>query len=121
GVIALYQLLRQNGRMLARLDAIEAKLNIVPEPQPAGLSVNSQAPAFSLTDLDNATVTLDTLRDSGKPILLFFSEPGCSACDTIFPEVGTWQREHAERLLVVPISRGKIEVNRTKSTTHNVQ
>lgn len=121
-VVVLYHLLRQNGRLLARLDAIEAKLGIVPEqPQPAGLPVDSQAPAFSLAALDNATVTLDTLRKSGKPILLFFSEPDCGVCDTILPDVGTWQREHAERLVVVPISRGTAEANRVKSTTHKVQ
>ena len=122
GVVVLYHLLRQNGRMIARLDAIESKLGLVLEqPQPVGLPVNSQAPAFSLADLDNAIVTLDTLRGSGQPILLFFSEPGCSACDTILPDVGTWQREHAERLVIVPISRGKAEVNRAKSKAHKVQ
>jgi len=122
GVVVLYYLLRQNGRILARLEAVEAKPGIVPgQPQPAGLPVNSQPPAFSLTDLDSATVTLDTLRGSGKPILLFFSEPGFGACDTILPEVGTWQREHAERLLVVPISRGETEANRAKGKTHKVR
>jgi peroxiredoxin/uncharacterized membrane protein YphA (DoxX/SURF4 family) len=122
GVVVLYHLLRQNGRMLARLEAIEAKLGVVPaQPQPAGLPVNSQAPAFSLADLDNANVSLDMLRASGKPILLFFSEPGCGACDTILPDVGTWQREHAERLVVVPISRGKADANRAKNATHKVQ
>ena len=50
--------------------------------------------------------------EPGRPLLLFFSEPGCNACDSILPDVGKWQREHAERLVIVPISRGKLEVNR---------
>jgi methylamine dehydrogenase accessory protein MauD len=121
-VVVLYHLLRQNGRMLQRLDAIEAKLGIVPgQPQAAGLPVDSPAPAFSVQDLAGATVTLDTLSRGGKPVLLFFGEPGCNACDAILPEIGTWQREHAEVLAIVPISRGAAEVNREKSATHKVQ
>jgi uncharacterized membrane protein YphA (DoxX/SURF4 family)/peroxiredoxin len=117
-----YLLLHQNGRMLRRLDAIEAKLGIkAQEPQTAGLPINSAAPGFSLERLDGGTETLDSLRAGGKPILLFFSEPGCSECDTILPEVGLWQREHADRLVVVPISRGAPGVNRAKAATHNVE
>jgi thiol-disulfide isomerase/thioredoxin/uncharacterized membrane protein YphA (DoxX/SURF4 family) len=124
GVVAFYQVLRQNGRMLERLDAIEARVGVVPaseQPRAAGLPVDSTAPAFSLADLDGATVTLGALHQRGKPILLFFSEPGCAACETILPEVGRWQREHAERLVIVPISRGGADVNRAKSQAHQVQ
>lgn len=120
GAVVLYHLLRQHGRALHRIDALEAKLGIVNGPPPAGLPVDAEAPAFRLTDLDNVTVTLDALRASGKPVLLFFSEPGCGACDTILPEVGRWQREHAGTLVVVPISRGTADVNRAKGKIHSV-
>src|SRR5262249_41011624 len=101
GVIVLYHVLRQNGRILNRLDAIEAKLGSVPvhERQP-GLPVQSQAPLFELQAVHNAKVSLNMLRGIGKPILLFFSEPGCAACDAILPEIGLWQREHDELLLI---------------------
>ena len=122
GVVVLYHLLRQNGRLLQRLDAIEAKTGIVPDlPKPPGLPLDSPAPVFSLAGLDGATVTLDSLWATPTPVLLFFSEPGCGACETILPEVGTWQREHAERLVVAPISRGKVEVNRAKGKAHGVR
>jgi peroxiredoxin len=121
-LLVFYQLLRQNGRTLQRLDAIEAKLGIKAQvPQAAGLPVNSAAPAFELPRLDGASVTLDALREGGKPILLLFSEPGCSACDTILPDVGRWQREHSDRLTIVPISRGGADANRAKATPHGVQ
>ncbi len=118
---ALLGVLRQNGRLLLRLEAVEAKLGVGAEsPQPA-LPVNSMAPDFSVADLDGQTVTLDRLRERGTPLLLFFSEPGCGACDAALPEVAKWQREHADRLSIVPITQGEAQVNRTKSRQYNLQ
>ena len=94
--VMVFQLLAQNGRMMLRIEALEAKLGGRTEPSvaPAGLPVNTQAPAFNLPGLDGMPVALDTLRDLGKPLLLFFSESGCSACDEILPDVGRWQRDY---------------------------
>ncbi len=121
GLLVLYQLLRQNGRMLRRLDALDAKIGMKPEvPQEAGLPLHSAAPAFTLSSLHGGAVTLQTLRVPGRPVLLVFTEPGCSACEAILPDVGRWQREHAERLTIVPISRGAREVNLEKSRSHGI-
>src|SRR5207249_3104411 len=58
GLAVLYELLRQNGRTLRRLEAIETSMGIAAEqPQSAGLPVRSVAPAFSLVDLNGRTVT----------------------------------------------------------------
>jgi peroxiredoxin/uncharacterized membrane protein YphA (DoxX/SURF4 family) len=114
-IYLVFQVLRQNGRLLVRLEAIEAKLGIVPGASaPRGLPVDSPAPEFSLPDLDGQTVTLEMLREADKPVLLVFSEPGCGACDELLPDVATWQREHAERVSTVVISRGTIGQNRNK-------
>jgi peroxiredoxin len=83
--------------------------------------VNSEAPAFRLTGLDGIPVTLETLRGVGKPLLLFFSEPGCPACEAVLPDVARWQREHRDRLLVVPIARGDLQVNRAKSMRYGLE
>jgi peroxiredoxin/uncharacterized membrane protein YphA (DoxX/SURF4 family) len=120
-LLVIYQMLRQNGRLLLRVEALEAKLGAAPEAPAAGLPVNSAAPDFSLKDLDGKAVTLDTLRRRGQALLLFFTEPGCGACDALLPEVAGWQREHHERLLVVPIGRGDLRVNRTKSAQHKLR
>jgi hypothetical protein len=78
----VFHVLRQNGRLLMRLEAVEGKLGIVASaPAPAGLPVGSPAPGFTLSDLDGGTVTLDMLREDNKPLLLVFSEPRCGACD----------------------------------------
>jgi peroxiredoxin len=120
GLVAFFGLLRQNGRLLLRLEVLEAKLGAGDDPPAPGLPVDSTAPDFSAADLDGETVTLDRLRERGMPVLLFFSEPGCGACDAAFPEVGAWQREHAGRLLIVPITRGDVQVHRARSREHNL-
>jgi peroxiredoxin/uncharacterized membrane protein YphA (DoxX/SURF4 family) len=114
-VYLVFHVLRQNGRLLVRLEAVEAKLGIVPSTSvPAGLPVDSPAPEFRLSDLDGGTVTLDILRKADKPLLLVFSEPGCGACDLLLPDVARWQREYADRLSTVVISRGTAGQNRNK-------
>jgi peroxiredoxin/uncharacterized membrane protein YphA (DoxX/SURF4 family) len=119
---ALLQVLRQNGRVLLRLDALEAKVGIgVRAEPPAGLAVGSPAPAFSLKDLNGETVTLDMLRERGRPLLLFFTEPDCGACDAALPGLARWQREHADRLLIVPITTGGAHVNHAKSRKYGLE
>jgi len=118
---ALIHLLRQNGRLMLRIEALENKAPVPVETPPPGLPLNSDAPAFSLSDLAGKTVTLDSLSRQGKPILLLFSEPGCSACDEALPEVAQWQREYGDRLLVIPIGRGEAQVNRAKSGKHGLE
>ena len=118
---ALVHVLRQNGRLLLRLEAVEAKLAGSAEAPPPGLPVNSDAPAFSLTDLVGDTVTLEMLLERGNRLLLLFSEPGCGACDAVLPEVAQWQREYRDRLLIVPVSRGAVKENRAKSAKYGLQ
>jgi methylamine dehydrogenase accessory protein MauD len=119
----LFHLLRQNGRLLLRVEAIEQRVGISAEvaPPPPGLPVNSDAPGFRLTALDGATVTLDMLRGPGIPVLLVFSEPDCAACDKLLPELEEWQPEHAEHVSIAIISRGKPEANRAKMAAHQLQ
>jgi thiol-disulfide isomerase/thioredoxin len=127
----LVHLLRQNGRLLVRLEALEAKLvadggmpsqNGVQEAQPpAGLPVGSQAPDFSLSGLHGETLTLESLGSSGKPVMLLFTDPKCGPCNALLPEVGRWQQEHAEKLSISLVSRGTPEENRTKASEHELQ
>src|SRR5215204_7368054 len=125
----LVHLLRQNGRLLVRLEALEAGLGAagggVPSPNgsqpPLGLPVGSTAPTFNLSGLYGETLTLESLRAGGKPVVLLFSDPNCGPCTAMLPEIGRWQQEHAQKLTISLISRGDTEENRTKTTEHGLQ
>jgi thiol-disulfide isomerase/thioredoxin len=126
----LIHLLRQNGRLLVRLEAVEATLaeggsvlgpsqNGTPVHQEAeGLPVGSEAPNFSLSGLYGETFTLEALRAPGKPVMMLFTDPGCGPCNAMLPEVGRWQEEHQEKLTLALVSRGEMEENKTKAQEH---
>jgi peroxiredoxin len=123
----LLHLMRQNGRLLLRIEAVEARVAIgaaahapAPAPEIAGLPIGAPAPAFALNGLFGETLTLDSLRAAGKPVMLVFSDPGCGPCNTLLPQFARWQREYASRLTVALISRGVPEENRAKVTEHEM-
>lgn len=108
-----WQLLRQNGRLLARLDAIEARLGRASGTAPPGLAVGSIAPPFALPTFDGGVMTLDDLLLARRPVMLVFSDPGCGPCTALLPEISEWQRIHAEQLAVAVISRGRSDAHQT--------
>ena len=107
------QLLLQNGRLLLRIEALEADglgsrhEHALSEPSPGVV-----APPFELRSVTGAPVTLAALLTRGQPLLLTFSSPRCGACDALLPEIGRWQRDHADLATVVLISDGDAESNR---------
>ncbi len=124
----LVHLLRQNGRLLVRLEALEERVDSGEGAAPAqdeahqapGLPVGAEAPTFRLQGLYGETLTLEALRAPGKPVMLLFTDPDCGPCTAMLPEIGRWQGEHAEKLTISLISRGVLEDNRTKSTEHGL-
>jgi methylamine dehydrogenase accessory protein MauD len=88
--------------------------------QRAGLPVGTPAPTFNLPDLEGEEVTLDSLRSSGKPVLLLFTEPGCEYCRELLPEVGRWQGTLADELTIALISCDDPEENRAMSNEHGL-
>jgi peroxiredoxin len=118
----LFQVMSQQGRLLLRIEALEARLaeaGLAPSQAAAGtagLAVGAPAPGFALPTLIGETTTLQALLALGKPIMLIFSDPGCGPCNVLLPEIGRWQREHATKVVVALISRGAVEANRPKVT-----
>jgi peroxiredoxin/uncharacterized membrane protein YphA (DoxX/SURF4 family) len=131
----LWQTMTQQGRLLLRLEALEAlETRLTPEGSQgaaaasqtpvapaAGLAVETVAPGFTLPTLSGETVSLAALRGLGKPVVLLFSDPGCGPCNALLPEIGRWQREYASKVVVVLISRGTAEANRAKVTEHGLR
>jgi methylamine dehydrogenase accessory protein MauD len=110
-------LLRQHGRLLLRVEALEARLRQVGLTDAAaelpfvGLPVGARAPAFDLPELSGSSVSLDQLLARGRPVLLLFSEPQCRPCAELLPLVSRWQDADRERLSVVVISQGEPTAN----------
>jgi peroxiredoxin len=129
----LVHLLGQNGRLLVRLDRIEAALEDADIEIPAadeddeddvdeeeGLAFGAPAPAFSLSGLYGETMTLDALRAAEKPVLLLFTDPTCVPCNAMMGDVGKWQRDLSEKLTIAVVTRGSLEDNRNKAKQHNL-
>jgi peroxiredoxin/uncharacterized membrane protein YphA (DoxX/SURF4 family) len=126
----LYQLLLQNGRLMLRLEEVEARIDAYDEAEAAlegedededeGLPADQPAPAFALSGVHGETLTLDALRAPGKPVLLVFSDPGCGPCGALLPKIAEWQREHSGVLTIAVISRGSAADNRARSTEHGL-
>ncbi len=118
---ATLQLIKQGGRVLLRLEAIEKQVASGGAPQPAaapaalGLPVGTPAPPFTAESLDGESMTLNDLRRDDIPVMLFFSDPGCGPCDALLPDIARWQCEAQAQFYAVLISRGDVEANRKKA------
>jgi thiol-disulfide isomerase/thioredoxin len=122
-------LLRQHGRLLLRVDALEQALAAhgiaAPSDDPApvaaaGLPVGEPAPAFELRDLRHRRVSLESLTAAGAPVMLVFTDPGCGPCTALMPQIARWQRSHADEVRIVLVSRGSREANVTRADEHGV-
>ena len=112
-----YQLVRQNGRILLRLEALEERLaqlgtapKAAPPPLP-GLPIGSMAPAFDLPDLNGNHMALEQLQ--GQHVLLIFFNPDCGFCRQMAPALAALpvdgQNGHPVPLVV---TTGDVEANR---------
>lgn len=131
-----YHLLRQNGRTLLRVEALEAELDILVSNLertggPAlgdrslaksrinrnGLTPGTFAPPFTLPRVGDGNLSLDEYK--GRRVLLVFSDPDCGPCDVLAPLLERLANETAD-VSVVMVSRGDIERNRTKVASHRL-
>jgi thiol-disulfide isomerase/thioredoxin len=71
----------------------------------AGLPFGSPAPDFELPLLTGGEITLRSLLDRGKPVLLVFADTSCGPCRALAPELAAWQAEGADVTIAV-LERG---------------
>lgn len=128
----LWQVLTQQGRLLLRLDSLEALLGgsqapIVPEmpsfdplASGVGLSAGTAAPHFNLDAVAGGTVGLDALLSAGKKLVLLFASPSCGPCVALLPQIARWQKDHSESLSFAVISEGSLADNKEKYADGNV-
>jgi len=117
------QVLRQQGRLLRRLEGIEAQLGVEAVVEPAmaaaGLGVGAPAPAFALENLRGEIVTLGGLLEGGRPLLMLFMNPHCGPCVAILAEAAEWMVARPAGMEVVVVSEGSREENLGKSEPLN--
>ena len=124
----LFGVLRQNGRLLTRLNALDNRLaaaGLAPSAngahQTSGLPVGSPAPTFTLDDLDGEKVALDGLRARGKPVMLVFTDPDCETCMELLPDVGRWQQQYGGKLTIAVVGLGSVEENSAEASEHGLE
>jgi peroxiredoxin len=108
-----YQLLKLNGRLVARVEALERGADGVP-----GLRVGAPAPSFSLRALDDRLVALEDLV-AGGPVLLVFGDARCESCDAVLAAVGRAPSDADGRRVVV-VAGGSMEDNRVKAQRYGL-
>ena len=90
------ELLRQHGRLLLRVDALEQAL--------AAGARSTGLLAVPLRTGHDVRTTAGALRREGLPLMLVFSDPGCGPCRALAPELGQWQAEHRDRLTIAVVA-----------------
>jgi peroxiredoxin len=121
GVWFAYQFLKQNGRILLRLEAIERGLRGgAQNREPRGLRVGTPAPDFELPDLNGRRHKLSDFR--GQDVLLIFFNPKCGFCTKMVAELAALPTEKKTgRAVPILITTGGIESNRELVEKHGIQ
>src|SRR6516162_7105758 len=133
GAWLCWQLLRQNGRLLLRLEELEKRLDTLEfgeDNQPTGLPVGAEAPAFELQDLAGEHKSLAQYR--GRSLLLIFFNPACGYCRELLPKLVALspsppleerageRRPFDSKALLLVISAGDAETNRQLFNQHQL-
>jgi peroxiredoxin len=82
----------------------------------SGIKPGTQAPPFTLPDVDGGEVSLDDY--AGRRRLVVFSDPHCGPCMELAPQLG--DRASASGLPIIMVSRGDPAENREKRDRHRL-
>jgi peroxiredoxin len=75
-------------------------------------SAGDPAPEFVLSDASGSMITLGSLLEQGRPLMLVFASPGCGSCSQVFAEMRRWQTTFAGRIRIAVIAVGEPEPTR---------
>jgi len=114
GIWLGYQLVRQNGRILLRLEAIERRLaprSPAQQHESVGLPFGSMAPDFELPDLTGVRRKLSEFR--GKDLLLVFFNPKCGFCTKMAADLAALTPQGGPgRAVPIVVTTGDVGENR---------
>ncbi len=123
-LFVLYQVIKQQGRVLLRLDRIEQQLQTIAAPsEPAaveGLPVGEPFPSFKLPNLDGNEVALEDF--SGRKVLVVNWSPNCGFCTKIAPELARLKQAfRTQNVELILASSGDVEANRRLAREHGFE
>ncbi len=118
GAWLAYQLVRQNGRILLRLESIEKQIGTGAGPragaerrEAGGLPLGTVAPDFELPDLTGVRRKLSEFREQN--VLLVFFNPQCGFCTKMAADLAALPAEAGDqRPVPVVVTTGDAEENR---------
>lgn len=124
--LVLYQLIKQQGRLLLRQDHLEQQLAggspsaaVAPAPPP-GLAVGTPIEPFRLPDLNGKPVALEDFR--GQKLLLVHWNPQCGFCDLIAPDLARLQADLKKRQVrLVLLAHGGTSANRKLAQKYGLE
>jgi peroxiredoxin/uncharacterized membrane protein YphA (DoxX/SURF4 family) len=93
-----------NRRLRRELEVADAHLRRIP----LGLRVGALAPSFSLPDETGARMTLESLLERGRPVVLVFTAAGCGPCDAVLPDLRRLANVASDRLTVALLGANTI-------------
>jgi peroxiredoxin len=126
--IGFYQLVKQQGRVLLRLDQLEQHAQAAgvglekpgEEAEPAGLPLQSDFPAFKFPDLEGRPVALEAFR--GKRVLLVHWNFECGFCDSIAAELGRLETSlERQDVQLVLLAYGDARSNQEQAAEHGLK
>jgi peroxiredoxin len=127
GIWLGYQLVRQNGRILLRLESIEKQLGPRAPAQrreagvlSVGLPVGTAAPDFELPDLAGVPHRLPAFR--GQDVLLIFFNPKCGFCTKMAADLAALPIDGGDgRAVPVVVTTGDAEENQMLVEQHGIR
>lgn len=104
----VYMLLRQQGRLLIRVEALEARLKspaaVAPPSRIAGLPPGAALPEAYVTGQDGTAVSLATLSSGTRALVLVFTDPDCPACASLSEDIDDWRHELGRQARIAVVS-----------------
>jgi peroxiredoxin len=128
----LFQVIKQQGRLLLRLDQLEKHLGLsagqaiergtvaLQAQDPEGLPVGTALPDFELPDLEGRRIALEGFR--GRRVLLVNWSARCGFCDLIAPELAKLEPELEKAgVQLLLVSSGTEEAERESAGEHGLK
>jgi peroxiredoxin len=126
--IVFYQIFKQQGRILLRLDELQQPGQAAgaglekpgEQAEPEGLPLQSGFPSFGFPDLAGRAVALEEFR--GKRLLLVHWNFECGFCDSIAGELArletSFQKHNVQLLL---LAYGEVKANQEQAAEHGLK